>query len=1185
MLSPRGRFSDESRPCRDRDVDRSWDKSWPRRGSFERQVVAPPQPRRGGSAETAARRRYLEARHLETPLDPSAYAFRASGSDAASETCPPVVQPEAARRVIQLPGKHILALPIFCEDTVTGDVHSREACDFALHAVDAINNKDDGFFDELLPNVILVPHVYVMPCSQGAGAEQFRRAVAAHPTAAAMIGPGCSNDVADMASLRDEVGRQVLISPESTAPLLGDDALYPNVARLSSPDSLGFAALDALVEHYSAVVPGGWRHVAILYDDSLWGSSHARGFVEALDGQAEVLGGGTCVGGGCAEVVEDPTTGDPLGIGLSLSRWYALANKTSAETLLIEEAERLLDAVEKTHANIVFVAANQLVMAYFFKAVYHAKDPAGHAWLVAWPIVAGDVDTASGMLGALGFGETVVDYDTAPERSTTRRYVDLWSRASSRGACDADSRDRDPDRDPGAKWCDVDGDPTTTKSPYGHFWVDAVLAYALATDTLDRTRREDPDALYEAILALQPFEGVTGTVRLDKRTGDRDGTLALKNAQIIEAKEKDERRLSVSLDAMFVTKGAYADDELFVDDGVRFPGDTHSCPEDECCPSSAVREPKRGRVDAATWGPTLQACGLVGYPAAMVRGPGPTLQACGLVTTQVERRRVQHEHRRGNPEVLSRPAQRVPRHGRRLRDSRHRRVALPEVATRGARAPRRQTPAQGAAQRHAAPVRRGVGRVRRRLRRRAGDDRRGRARRRDAPPREAAQTAAAPRVSSFGRVRPAAAARRCGRVVVVVALVRVRGALDDAVRAHGRRRAGLAADEDAVAVAFVVDGVGRPRRRRRGPRRVEPPRPFHPRRRPATHLRALRRVRARSAQERQPRGREGANGDAAASTSSRPPPRNRPASHGISTSRGRGGDATRLPRIIHVVAAARPASTESPRAGLRRRRATRAGLRARHRDVLVAGRVPPRVGDHGVRRESRDGQGVVLRRRPARDSGVGASFRAAFPVSPPPSRRRDATAQVVTSRDDLSSLPGAPALWSEVAYDAARSSKRRGCFDRPRAASVEELGPQVLCSYDVVHRRRQDQGLAGALRARRGVRRVSIAVAGERARGAAEDGPRATGRPDDPMRRERRAAVDVVLRARRRHGGRRARRGTQRDARQRVAVVRSVRRRDARAPSGIEAFETTPRGAAWAVVQARDVEARPRGIGRHALAR
>ena len=43
-------------------------------------------------------------------------------------------------------------------------------------------------------------------------------------------------------------------------------------------------------------------------------------------------------------------------------------------------------------------------------------------------------------------------------------------------------------------------------------------------------------------------------------------------------------------------------------------------------------------------------------------------------------------------------------------------------------------------------------------------------------------------------------------------------------------------------------------------------------------------------------------------------------------------------------------------------------------------------------------------------------FRAAFPVSPPPSRRRDATAQVVTSRDDLSSLPGAPALWSEVAY-------------------------------------------------------------------------------------------------------------------------------------------------------------------------
>ena len=139
----------------------------------------------------------------------------------------------------------------------------------------------------------------------------------AHPTHVAAIGPGCSTDVADMSSASSraavaaelglagsDVGphRAVLISAGSTAPSISDDAAYPNVARLTSSERLVSSALGALVQYYSKEVPGGWNHIAVIYDDSIWASSSAQAFVDELSGLVAILGGGSCVGGAVGHV-------------------------------------------------------------------------------------------------------------------------------------------------------------------------------------------------------------------------------------------------------------------------------------------------------------------------------------------------------------------------------------------------------------------------------------------------------------------------------------------------------------------------------------------------------------------------------------------------------------------------------------------------------------------------------------------------------------------------------------------------------------------------------------------------------------------------------------------------------------------------------------------------------------------
>ena len=107
--------------------------------------------------------------------------------------------------------------------------------------------------------------------------------------------------------------------------------------RLPSPETIATAAMETLFEHYS-VLAGGWRNVALLYDDSLWARESAENFADALGGMVDVLGGGACVGGGCDEWARDGTTRDPLGVSFSLARWDGLRgqDRENAAAELVE---------------------------------------------------------------------------------------------------------------------------------------------------------------------------------------------------------------------------------------------------------------------------------------------------------------------------------------------------------------------------------------------------------------------------------------------------------------------------------------------------------------------------------------------------------------------------------------------------------------------------------------------------------------------------------------------------------------------------------------------------------------------------------------------------------------------------------------------------------------------------------
>ena len=283
----------------------------------------------------------------------------------------------------------LLPLGVLCEDSDSPKKTPREACDHIKHAVEALNDKNDGWYDELLPNHTIVTAVRSVGCGvEGLTRSAWLELQASLPGFTAVIGPGCSGDVWDVAGREwraSDGGHAVVISPSSTAPTLSDESAYPNVARMIANDTQGSAAITALC------VALGWDRVALIHDSTTWSAGGAAAFQAAFE-----AGGGEILPGGQIS--------------------FTLAEFDSGAVHARELLEQLKDQEAKVIVMIVQPYIQRALFAWSFD--HETLYGPGYGWVSFWPGEAalhnpdGSVNT-SALQGAEGLISLHPTFDTS----------------------------------------------------------------------------------------------------------------------------------------------------------------------------------------------------------------------------------------------------------------------------------------------------------------------------------------------------------------------------------------------------------------------------------------------------------------------------------------------------------------------------------------------------------------------------------------------------------------------------------------------------------------------------------------------------------------------------------------------------------------------------------------------------
>ena len=295
----------------------------------------------------------------------------------------------------------------------------REECDHTHAMVALINDKTDGFLDSLLP------YAYIEINETRAGCNDPNSTLAGlhalrdwDDQLLAAIGPQCSGDVkaVSSAAVRAELGHNtVFISDQSTAPALSNSTAYPHVIRMSSPETLVMAALCGFIQQQ------GWRRVALLHDDTVWGVESGQAFRADFNG--EVL-----------TTDDDGHTGAILG--------HSICKVEEKHASKEAAASEWLDRLERVHARIIVLAVQpvgwpyaplkratrvgshdahspvaQECMRYLFSTAYRQNRTMvgqGFAWLTNWMTedfmrmadgVTNDLDAIRGAEGLIGVQE------------------------------------------------------------------------------------------------------------------------------------------------------------------------------------------------------------------------------------------------------------------------------------------------------------------------------------------------------------------------------------------------------------------------------------------------------------------------------------------------------------------------------------------------------------------------------------------------------------------------------------------------------------------------------------------------------------------------------------------------------------------------------------------------------------
>lgn len=351
------------------------------------------------------------------------------------------------------------------------------------------------------------------------------------PGFTAVIGPTCSDDVADLADAewRARYGsRAVIISPQSSAPKLGNNSDYsravdyPNLARTVGTDLHRARAFAKLCEAFD------WDRVALLHDDSVWG----RGAKAAMKASVEAVG-----------------------YSVHATVDFALAAFDDGTV----HARELLGRLDAASPHVIVLVTQPHVQRALYAWAYDHEilyGP-GFGYFTFWPAEDSlhnqdgsvNMSAVQGAKGVLGLRPSALR--GAP--AVVEPIVDLWRSKSSSNCA-------------GLAYCDSDGCPGSW-TEYSPPTVDAVLLYAHAMDALYRTAPlsiGDPDALHAAMLQLPAFEGVSGPIKLGD-DGDLLARFTLVNLQMSTGAEtpcERRRRLASSISlpetrVAFVEVGEY----------------------------------------------------------------------------------------------------------------------------------------------------------------------------------------------------------------------------------------------------------------------------------------------------------------------------------------------------------------------------------------------------------------------------------------------------------------------------------------------------------------------------------------------------------------------------------------------------------------------------------------------------
>jgi len=431
-----------------------------------------------------------------------------------------------------------------------------------LATVQAINDKQDGFLDELLPGVKIRVATQLSGCVEGLAKPAVAQLFKQLPNMSAVIGPPCSNDVGDVSAWMQANNKAAaVISPESSAPQLDDEAKFPNVARYVTNGHVFQTGMVELMMHY------GWKRIGVLNDESVWSQGVKDSFVSQLMGRCPT----------CSITNEGNTTLQTVA--------FRDGNRTVRDSL----AEDLLRLLDTAGTRIAYVITQSDIQRDLYAAMYRTKTMygKGFAWFSGWmphAIVQRDGvvdnDAARGAEGVLGWIDAV-----GKPTAATKTYKDIYRLHASRKSCDAPQRHvaHIPEAD---VFCDSDDNPTTV-SGQAAVRADAVTAYATVCDDIIRRKglaAVSPSAIYEGLLRLAPFDGVMGKgIKLDPRSGDRLGLLSLQNVQVLMSSRGrrsattivDGQAVKLALVGSFDSAQIPASDGLFLDTNqVLFPGRT-----------------------------------------------------------------------------------------------------------------------------------------------------------------------------------------------------------------------------------------------------------------------------------------------------------------------------------------------------------------------------------------------------------------------------------------------------------------------------------------------------------------------------------------------------------------------------------------------------------------------------------